>query len=85
MSKVDKHPHGAMLARWLDASGVTRGELTARLGVAQQAVGFWVRGDRGIPVARLHQIRQILPIGDVEFAQAVALRVPAVNGDAVKR
>ncbi len=34
------------LKKWLDARGMSQQDLANRLGCAQQAVSFWINGDR---------------------------------------
>lgn len=39
----------ADLAAWMDRRGLKRPQAAEMLGVTPQAVGYWLRGERGIP------------------------------------
>ncbi len=61
---------GALLARWMSKKGFTQKQVASALGVSQQSVSSWLRGDSGIKLAQALRLKQVAGISVEAWLEA---------------
>lgn len=66
-------PLGRHLQRSREAAKLTRGDVAERLGITEQAVGAWERGDRTPDYSHLERLRRIYAMTEADVTKALRL------------
>lgn len=68
---------GTHLTECREHVGLTRGQVAEKIGVTEQAVGFWERDDRVPDWPNLQRLAEIYKLDDAAIAEAVRLSAAA--------
>jgi transcriptional regulator with XRE-family HTH domain len=66
-------PLGKHLTRARQAKNLSRGEVARQLGITEQAVGAWERGDRVPDSGHLARLSKLYGLNDSDVAKALRL------------